>query len=240
MFMKDHKVVCLAEMTREDLEFMLTRENTCEYHSNQVHRFYCKDCDRCICVKCFQTQHCGHGITKLEDYNLINKATMQENLKQLEVKVTEMKKQVATLKEMTRKTKQNGERAKTDVRETVEQLMAVLQENQRELVRQIEQRIEKAERMQTKGQCVLDQTRGVLDYLTKLIEKGLVSDRNAVEDMKRCDKSVDIPITDESNFMFVGSKELRELKNAGIGDMRTNNTQILPRVLSSSNLISKH
>ena len=75
MFMKDHKVVCLAEMTREDLEFMLTRENTCEYHSKQVYEFYCKDCDRRICVKCFQTQDWGHDISKLEDYNLINKAT---------------------------------------------------------------------------------------------------------------------------------------------------------------------
>ena len=50
--LKDHKVVCLAEMKREDLEFMLTRENTCEYHSNQVYEFYCKDCDQCICISC--------------------------------------------------------------------------------------------------------------------------------------------------------------------------------------------
>ena len=89
-------------------------------------------------------------------------------MKQLEVKLNEMQKQLETLKEITITTRQNGERAKTEVRETVQQLVAVLQENERKLVQQIHQRIEKAERMQTKGQCVVDQTRGGLDYMTKI------------------------------------------------------------------------
>ena len=222
VFTKDHKVVCLSELKREDLEFMLTRENTCEYHSKQEYKFFCKDCDRCICMKCLETQQCRiHSTIPLQEQTSVNKAAMQENLKQLEVKLNEMQKQVATLKDMTIKTRQNGERAKAKVRETVEQFIAALQENQRELVQDIEQRIEKAERMQTKGQCVLDQTRGALDYLTKLIEKGIVSDMNAAKDIKGCHNSVDIPSKDESNFGFSPSKELEDLKNAGIGTIRT-------------------
>ena len=138
-------------------------------------------------------------------------------MKQLEVKLNKMQKQLETLKEITITTRQNGERAKTEVRETVQQLVAVLQENERKLIQELQKRIEKAERMQTKGQCVVDQTRGGLDYMTKLIEEGLVSELNAVKDMKSGDKSIDIPIKDERNFGFAASKELRELKNAGIG-----------------------
>ena len=217
VFTKDHKVVCLAEMKREDLEFMLTRENTCEYHSNQVYEFYCKDCDQCICISCLKAKCRAHSTIPLEEHICVSKAAMQENVKQLEVKLNEMQKQLETLKEITITTRQNGERAKTEVRETVQQLVAVLQENERELVKQLQKRIEKAERMQTKGQCVVDQTRGGLDYMTKLIEEGLVSELNAAKDMKSGDKSIDIPIKDERNFVFAASKELRELKNAGIG-----------------------
>ena len=78
-FIKDHKVVCLAEMKREDLEFMLTRENTCEYHSNQVYEFYCKDCDQCICISCFKTRQCrAHSTIPLEEHICVSKAAMQE------------------------------------------------------------------------------------------------------------------------------------------------------------------
>ena len=222
VFIKEHKVVCLSELERENLEFMLTRENTCEYHSNQEYKFFCKDCDRCICIKCLETQQCRiHSTIPLQEQTSVNKAVMKKNLKLLEVKLNEIQKQVATLKDMTIKTRQNGERAKAKVRETMEQFIAALQENQRELVKDIEKRIEKAERMQMKGQCVLDQTRGAMDYLTKLIEKGLVSDMNAAKDIKGCHKSIDIPSKDESNFGFSLSKELADLNNAEIGTIRT-------------------
>ena len=42
---KDHKVVRLADLKKENIEFIITRENPCKSHPHHRLELFCEDCD---------------------------------------------------------------------------------------------------------------------------------------------------------------------------------------------------
>jgi hypothetical protein len=227
-FTKNHKVVSLLDLKREDLEFMLTKANHCNEHG-QISEFFCSDCHRSICVKCFEKRGCyAHRTVPLDKHNSTITTNIEEKLRNMRVKEREMNKRVTKVVNIVHQSQQNAEKAKKDIKKTVEQHIAMIQEKQEELMNQIDQRIDEVERVKTRQQRALGQVQGTLDYFTKLIERNLAGELfSSTNDIGHFDTLFPDVCIDAvrdskvSTIKFVPNKEFTELRNAEIGTIET-------------------
>jgi hypothetical protein len=107
-----------------------------------------------------------------------------------------------------------------EVKKKAKAIIETVQRNERELIEQIEEQIEKNNSRTAKGQCVLDQTRSTKKYVNQVIEKSLpASQMKGIRDTGLCmtGQVIDLPIHDDSKLVFVASQEYTELIKAGIG-----------------------
>ncbi|XP_031562208.1 tripartite motif-containing protein 45-like [Actinia tenebrosa] len=220
-FIRDHKLVSLVEIKEEDIELMLSRETNCVKHVDNIVELFCKDCQQNICMKCLKYNHDEHSTVNLSKYTAKNKAQLSKQLEELKELEQEMKKQVEVIEEETNESKANCEKAKNLVKERVREMIDMLQKNVQKLFKQIDECVERAERRQVKGHSVLDETRGAIEYMNQLIEKGVASEVIENKDMKKtCHTSVDRVVGVQSDVLFLANEELTKQVKSGLGVLR--------------------
>ena len=69
-----HKVTPFKNFKEEDYEAVLKRQPFCsqEFHEREVTRFFCLECQVCICQICTVTDHQNHKVV------LLDKAALEE------------------------------------------------------------------------------------------------------------------------------------------------------------------
>ena len=65
---KGHKVRPIKHFQAEDYEALLKRQSFCsqKYHEQEVTRFFCIDCQTCVCHICVVTDHENHSVDALD------------------------------------------------------------------------------------------------------------------------------------------------------------------------------
>ena len=63
-----HKVTPVKQFQVQDYEVLLKRQSFCsqQYHEREVTRFYCLECQTCVCQICIVTDHKNHNVDPLE------------------------------------------------------------------------------------------------------------------------------------------------------------------------------
>ena len=63
-----HKVMPVKQFQAQDYEALLKRHSFCslQYHQREVTRFFCLECQTCVCRVCIVTDHKNHNVDPLE------------------------------------------------------------------------------------------------------------------------------------------------------------------------------
>ena len=64
-----HKVMPVKDFLDQDYEALLKRQPFCtkKYHEREITRFYCLQCQCCVCHLCIVTDHQSHKVQLLDE-----------------------------------------------------------------------------------------------------------------------------------------------------------------------------
>ena len=79
---RDHRLLALKDFNDGDLGAMLRRPAFCQeqHHKNEPLRYFCNDCERCICQVCVVLTHKSHHIQLMEDVARLNENTIVKQI----------------------------------------------------------------------------------------------------------------------------------------------------------------
>ncbi|XP_031561519.1 E3 ubiquitin-protein ligase TRIM71-like [Actinia tenebrosa] len=215
-FIKDHKVVCLADLKEEDMEFIITRENPCKSHPHHRLESFCEDCDDMICVTCWKHDHKDHKTMSLDKFASIKKDVLSKHLRVLEqLRLDDKENQQQ--ENIAKTIKQQGEKAKEVVKDTTNKMIQMLQGKERKLLRQIDKKLNSG----TRNLNIIHHISAVEEYIKNVMEKGLASEMINIQETQCSEKFIFNPIPLSSRIVFIPNKELVQQIETGLGVLQT-------------------
>ena len=135
-----HKVTPVKDFKIEDCEAVLKRQPFCsqEFHEREVTRFFCLECQVCICQICIVTDHQSHKVILLEKAALVEKDNIMCGAKLIRKKESELCEVIKQCEETISKLESNVAIAKREVSRVAEEIIAEIREREREAIDSVE------------------------------------------------------------------------------------------------------
>ena len=136
-FLNDtHRVIAVKEFCPQDYEALLQRQPFCQqqYHKKKVLRYFCTQCEKCICQVCLSVEHSGHKVEHLEKAADDEKQVIQSVLERADKKVGVYKETISKTERVAAELEANVIAARRELRETVEKLKRAIDEIEHETV----------------------------------------------------------------------------------------------------------
>ena len=177
-----HKVTLVKDFKVEDYEAVLKRQPFCsqEFHEREVTRFFCLECQVCICQICRVTDHQNHEVVLLERAALKEKDKIMCGAKLIRKKESELYEVIKQFEETTSKLESNVATAKREVSRVVEEVIAEIREREREAIDSLEAtRVSRLERINSAKQEVeslVKQMNQAATYAENLVQNSSSSD----------------------------------------------------------------
>ena len=217
-----HKVTPLQDFKVEDYEALLKRQPFCsqEFHEREITRFFCSQCQVCICQICIVTDHQNHKVVVLdkiaheEKDNIISGAKL---IKKMENKLREVIKQ---FKETISKLESNMETAKRSVKQAAEEIIADIREREREALESLEEtrasRLYKINSAKQEVESLVKQMNQAAQFAENLVQGTSSSDimqnketlRAKFEELLR----VEVPKHQQTTFIKFTATSQKDLK----------------------------
>ncbi|KXJ10518.1 E3 ubiquitin-protein ligase TRIM71 [Exaiptasia diaphana] len=217
-FTKDHKVVSLSEMTKEDIEVMLNKESPCKTHADQDVKLFCQDCDELICLLCFFNHHHNHKMTPLKEFITANKDLLSKNLQEIEKMDTDQKEKEQQ-EQIALEIKRHGDKAEKQVKKLTKKLVERLNDNENKLLNKIRKSKTKADR----NLRIIRHTPAAQEYIKYFIQNGTASEIIDLRSDAECLKTFtyDAFEKDFGGIKFQPNEQLCEQVDTGVGRMRS-------------------
>ena len=177
-----HKVRPIKHFQAEDYEALLTRQSFCsqQYHEREVTRFFCLDCQTCVCQVCVVTDHRNHAIDPLDKAADIEKAKIMAGTELMKEKgkfcnnvIRESEKIILTLETNISNTKQ-------EVSRTAENIILKVREREQEIITALENtrvsRTGKINSLMKEVQSLAKQIDQAIDFAENLIQRSSGAD----------------------------------------------------------------
>ena len=177
-----HKVRAIKHFQAEDYEALLKRQSFCsqQYHEREVTRFFCLDCQTCVCQVCVVTDHRNHAIDPLDKAADIEKAKIMAGTELMKEKgkfcnnvIRESEKIILTLET-------NISNAKQEVSRTAENIILKVREREQEIITALENtrvsRTEKINSLMKEVQSLAKQIDQAIDFAENLIQRSSGAD----------------------------------------------------------------
>ena len=205
-----------SDVKKEDIEFIITRENPCKHHPHQRMESFCEDCDDMICVTCWKHHHKEHKTMSLDKFASIKKAILSKNLKVVEqLRADDKEKQQQ--EKIANTIKQQGEKAKQEVKDKTRKIIEMLQKKERELLRQIDEKLDTV----TTNLNIIHNIPAVKEYIENVMERGLASEMIDIKEKQRSQKFIFNHIPSFSRVEFIPNEQLVQEVKSGLGEIRT-------------------
>ena len=177
-----HKVRAIKHFQAEDYEALLKRQSFCsqQYHEREVTRFFCLDCQTCVCQVCVVTDHRNHAIDPLDKAADHEKAKIMAGTELMKEKgkfcnnvICEFEKTILTLET-------NISSAKQEVSRTAENIILKVREREQEIITALENtrvsRTEKINSLMKEVQSLAKQIDQAIDFAENLIQRSSGAD----------------------------------------------------------------
>ena len=177
-----HKVTPVKQFQAQDYEALLKRQSFCsqQYHEREVTRFFCLECQSCICQICINTDHKNHNVDPLEKAADAEKANIMagvELLKQKRKVYTDLMREV---EDTTSKLEANITIAIGEVSQAANQMIAMIREREREAITELRNtgvsRSEKLDHVNKQTQSSTKQIDQAVVFATNLVQRSSWSD----------------------------------------------------------------
>ena len=131
-----HKVTPVKQFQAQDYEALLKRQSFCsqKYHEREVTRFYCLECQTCVCQICINTDHKNHNVDPLEKAADREKANIIAGVELMKEKRKVYNDVMRQLEETASKLEANVTTAIRDVSQAAEQMIAKIREREQEAI----------------------------------------------------------------------------------------------------------
>ena len=135
-----HKVTPVKDFKTEDYEAVLKRQPFCsqEFHEREITRFFCLECQVCVCEICIVTDHQNHKVVLLDKAAPEEKDNIRCGIKLIRKKESELCEVVKQYEETISKLERNVATAKREVSRVAEEIVAETREREREALDSLE------------------------------------------------------------------------------------------------------
>ena len=194
-----HKVTPIKQFQVQDYEALLKRQSFCsqQYHERKVTRFFCLECQTCVCQICINTDHKNHNVDPLEKAADAEKANIMarvELMKQKRKVYTDLMREVA---DTTSKLAANITKAIGEVSQAANQMIAKIREHEREVISELRNtgvtRTEKLDCVNKHAQSLTKQIDQAVEFSNNLVQ------RSSSSDILQCKKSFERRSEDLTN-----------------------------------------
>ena len=177
-----HKVTAVKQFQPADYEALLKRQSFCsqQYHEREVTRFFCLECQICVCQICIVTDHKNHNVDPLEKAADVEKANIMAGAELMKEKRKVCSDAVRKFEEVTVKLEANITAAKREVSQAAEQMIAKIRERERDAITTLENtrvsRIEKLNSVTKQVQSLTKQLDQAVEFANNLLQRSSSSD----------------------------------------------------------------
>ena len=177
-----HKVTPVKQFQAQDYEALLKRQSFCsqQYHEREVTKFFCLDCETCVCQICINTNHRNHNIESLEKAADVEKANIMAGVKLLKQKRKVYTDLMREVENTTSKVEANITTAIGEVSQAANQMIAKIRELERKAITELRNtglsRTEKLDCVNKQTQSSIKQIDQAAEFANNLIERSASSD----------------------------------------------------------------
>ncbi|KAL9955766.1 hypothetical protein ACROYT_G037142 [Oculina patagonica] len=131
-----HKVTPVKQFQAQDYEALLKRKSFCsqKYHEREVTKFFCVDCQTCVCQVCINTKHKTHDVDPLEEAADGEKTKIMAGVELMKEKRKVYSDVMRQLEETASKLEDNVNTAIREVSQAAEQMIATIRERKQETI----------------------------------------------------------------------------------------------------------
>ena len=177
-----HKVTPVKQFQPADYEALLKRQSFCsqQYHEREVTRFFCLQCQICVCQICLHTDHKNHNVDPLEKAADGEKANIMAGAELMKEKRKVCSDTIRKFQEVTLKLETNITAAKREVSQAAEQMIAKIREHERDAITTLENsrvsRREKLNSVTKQNQFLIKQLDQAVEFSNNLLQRSSSSD----------------------------------------------------------------
>ena len=209
-----HKVTPVKQFQDQDYAAMLKRQSFCshQYHEREPARFYCTECEMCVCQICINTIHKHHGVELLEKALESANEEIQRLAEMTKERIKTFHASVRQIEEREAEMEANVASSKREVSRAADQIVAKARELERDNITALENtRLLKAQKFNSakqRLQSFAKQFTQAVDFAQKIVEINSYSDviqshQQIVSRFKDLDKIPVPPLPARSSAMFV-------------------------------------
>ena len=177
-----HKVTAVTQFQPADYEALLKRQSFCsqQYHEREVTRFFCLQCQFCVCQICIVIDHKNHNVDPLEKAADGEKANIIAGAELMKEKKKVCSDAIRKFEETTLRLETNFTAAKQEVSQAAEQIIAKIREREREAITTLENtrvsRMEKLNAVTKQVQSLAKQLDQAVEFANNLLQRSSSSD----------------------------------------------------------------
>ena len=177
-----HRVTPVKQFQPEDYEALLKRQSFCsqKYHKQEVMRFFCLQCQICVCQVCINTDHKSHDVVPVEKAADDEKANIMTEADTIKEKMNACSDLIRQFEATELELETNITIAKRQVSQTAEQMVAKIRESEREAITALEKtRVWRIEKLNSAKESVLSlekQINQAVEFANNLVERSSSSD----------------------------------------------------------------
>ena len=227
-----HKVTPVKQFQAKDYEGMLKRQAFCsqKYHEREVTRFYCRNCQACVCQVCLVTEHKNHDIEPLEKAADNERAKILAGTELIREKEQVCSDVIRKFEEAAINLDTNCTDARRQVSQAAEQMIAAIREREREAIAALENtrvsRMEKLDTTKKKVQLVAKQINQAAEFASDLAQRSSSADifqsNNGLQERFEELSKMQVPPLPVSSFVkFV---PICSSENSRLGCIKTSET----------------
>ena len=209
-----HKVTPVKQFQDKDYEAMLKRQSFCsqQYHEREPTRFYCTECEMCVCQICINTTHKLHGVEPLEKAADNAKSEILTLAETMEERITTWNASIRQIEEMEAEMEANIASSKREVSRAADQIVAKARELERDNITALENtRLLSAQKFNSAKQQLQSfakQFTQAVDFAQKIVQINSCSDtiqnhKQIASRFKDLDNIPIEPLPARSSAMFV-------------------------------------
>nr|XP_058949737.1 E3 ubiquitin-protein ligase TRIM71-like [Pocillopora verrucosa] len=172
-----HKVMPVKDFQDQDYEALLKRQPFCtkKYHEREITRFYCLQCQCCVCHLCIVTDHQSHKVQLLDEAADNEKENIMADAAESRTREKDLKETLQQFQNTANSLQENARIAKRGVSQVAEKMIAEIRERERKAIESIETtcvtRLQKINSTRQAIESLMKQNNKVADFAENLIQK---------------------------------------------------------------------
>ena len=172
-----HKVMPVKDFQDQDYEALLKRQPFCtkKYHEREMTRFYCLQCQCCVCHLCIVTDHQSHKVQLLDEAADNEKENIMADALMSRTREDDFKETIRQFNHTASELWDNAQLAKRGVSQAAEGKIAEIREYERQAIESIETtcvtRLQKINSARQAVESLMKQNNKVADFTENLVQK---------------------------------------------------------------------